>query len=337
MPDRMESKSLKELVIFCKEKGIKGYSGKKKAELIALLTAPQAPANVIITVPTHKNKSPLRYPGGKTRAIAILENYVKTYFPTKTVLLSPFFGGGSFELAMKCKCKIYANDLFVPLYNFWKVVQSQSAALVAAIRAKMPVTKESFHNMRSTILENKDPLDQAAAYFCINRSSFSGATLCGGFSAQAAAGRLTESSLQTLAACDTKDIEFSNLDCIAFLEAHPQTNETLVYADPPYYISSYIYGKDGDMHTSFNHEAFAAAIQKRTDWIISYNDCEYIRNLYKDCWIVQESWSYGMNTSKKSSEIIILPSCMRPRADEGPLAHSGFWARTGLLTHAIEK
>jgi DNA adenine methylase len=327
------NKTLKELVALCKEKNIHGYSGKKKQDLFILLSAPAAPTapavpaaaivtNSIVISPSAKNKSPLRYPGGKTRAIAILEKYVKTYFPTKTILLSPFFGGGSFELAMKSKCKIYGNDLFVPLYNFWKVQQSQSAALVAAIRPKMPVTKESFQNMRSTILENKTNLDQAAAYFCINRSSFSGATLCGGFSAQAAAGRLTESSLQTLAACDTTNIEFSNLDCIAFLEAHPQTENTLIYADPPYYISSYIYGKDGDMHTSFNHEAFAAAIQKRQDWIISYNDCEYIRNLYKDCWIVQESWSYGMNATKKSSEIIILPSCMRPGADEGPLAHS---------------
>ena len=316
----MESKSLKELIALCKEKNIRGYSGKNKQALIELLTASPihvpvpvhvpapAPINsIVLTAPEKNNKSPLRYPGGKTRAIKILEKYVQTYFPTKTLLLSPFFGGGSFELAMKSKCKIYANDLFIPLYNFWKVQQNQHAALVAAVRAKMPVTKESFQAMRASILDNKDSLDQASAYFCINRSSFSGATLCGGFSAQAASGRLTESSLKTLAACDTKDIEFSNMDCVAFLEAHPQTEETLIYADPPYYISSYIYGKDGDMHTSFNHTAFAAAIQKRNDWIISYNDCEYIRNLYKDCLIVQESWSYGMNTTKKSSEIIILP------------------------------
>jgi DNA adenine methylase len=313
----MESKSIKELIALCKEKNIRGYSGKNKHALIELLSAVPAPvpgpANAIITIPSYnwhsttKNKSPLRYPGGKTRAIKILENYVKTYFPTKTILLSPFFGGGSFELAMKSKCKIYGNDLFIALYNFWKIQQTRNAALVAAVRAKMPVTKESFQAMRTSILENKDNLDQAAAYFCINRSSFSGATLCGGFSAQAASGRLTESSLKTLTECKTKDIEFSNMDCVAFLEAHPQTSNTLVYADPPYYISSYIYGKDGDMHTSFNHTAFAAAIQKRSDWMISYNDCEYIRNLYKDCLIIKESWSYGMNASKKSSEIIILP------------------------------
>ena len=46
-------------------------------------------------------KSPLRYPGGKTRAVKILKKYVNTHFPGRKVILSPFFGGGSFEIAMK--------------------------------------------------------------------------------------------------------------------------------------------------------------------------------------------------------------------------------------------
>jgi len=67
-----------------------------------------------------KNVSPLRYPGGKTRAIHILEKYINTYYPNKKKIISPFFGGGSFELHMKSKgYTIIANDLFIPLYTFW--------------------------------------------------------------------------------------------------------------------------------------------------------------------------------------------------------------------------
>lgn len=39
---------------------------------------------------------------------------------------------------------------------------------------------------------------------------------------------------------------------------------------------------------------------------MTYNDCEYIRNLYKDYTIINVVWSYGMNKTKNSSEIIIL-------------------------------
>ena len=39
---------------------------------------------------------------------------------------------------------------------------------------------------------------------------------------------------------------------------------------------------------------------------MTYNNCDYIRNLYKDYIIIDANWSYGMNASKKSSEIIII-------------------------------
>ena len=43
------------------------------------------------------NKSPLRYPGGKSRACKILDDILQNYYdPVKfTTLISPFFGGGS--------------------------------------------------------------------------------------------------------------------------------------------------------------------------------------------------------------------------------------------------
>jgi len=253
------------------------------------------------------NKSPLRYPGGKSRAIKILEKYLEN-FPNRNVLLSPFFGGGSFELFAKSKgFTVLGNDLFGPLYTFWVTLQTSKDKLIQEIKAKMPVSKEDFMKFRKTICDAPE-LDKASSYFIINRCSFSGATMCGGFSKEASEKRLTESSLKKLNNCDVSNIKFSNIDCCTFLDQNPETDRTLVYADPPYYITNYMYGKNGDLHEQFDHEAFAKCIQKRKDWIISYNDCEFIRELYKGCQIISESWSYGMNTSKESSEIIILPN-----------------------------
>ena len=256
-----------------------------------------------------KNKSPLRYPGGKTRAIVILEQYLTTHYPTRKTLLSPFFGGGSFELYLTTKgYQVKGNDLFKPLYTFWQTLKDTPEDIKDAVESVMPVTKEYFQELRTTIQTMTDPLEIAAAYYIINRCSFSGATFCGGFSKEASTGRLNESSLRTLVNTNLENVTFSNLDCKEFLVANPETTDTVVYADPPYYISSYIYGKDGDMHEGFDHTGFATAIKQRRDWIISYNDCEYIRNLYKDCRIEKVTWSYGMDNGKKgSSEIVILP------------------------------
>ena len=57
---------------------------------------------------------------------------------------------------------------------------------------------------------------------------------------------------------------------------------------------------------NFNHQELFDCISNKTNWIMTYNNCEYIRNLYKDFKIIETSWTYGMNKSKQSSEIIII-------------------------------
>ena len=161
---------------------------------------------------------------------------------------------------------------------------------------------------RETIRDLTDPLEIATAYFIVNRCSFSGSTFCGGYSAEAAEKRLNASAIERVGKVDLSRVTFSNLDAIEFLRQNPETENTVVYADPPYFIATYIYGKDGDMHEGFNHAGFAEAIRKRKDWVLSYNDCPYIRELYAGCRIVTAEWAYGMdNGKKKASEIIILP------------------------------
>lgn len=250
------------------------------------------------------NKSPLRYPGGKTRALKLLTTYIPE---GKTTLLSPFIGGGSFELYCRGKgMAVYANDLFHPLYIFWKVLKERPSDLQDRVEAQCPVTKGAFANLRANILEMTDELEIAAAYYLVNRCSFSGATFCGGFSQQSADGRMTQSAIDRLATVSLENITLSNDDCVKFLNDHPQTEHTVVYADPPYYIPTYVYGKDGDMHEGFNHVRFATELKKRSDWVLSYNDCPYIRELYSDCTIESVQWSYGMSI-KPSSEVIITP------------------------------
>jgi DNA adenine methylase len=255
------------------------------------------------------NKSPLRYPGGKTRAISILKDILETEYPSRKQLLSPFFGGGSFELTQSADgYTVLGNDLFSPLFTFWDQAKANSTAIAERVKQEMPVSKEKFLQYRNDIQNATDPLEIASKYFIINRCSFSGATFCGGYSQQAADGRLTESSLKTLKAVNLSDVCFSNLDACEFLKRNPQTASTVVYADPPYFIDSYIYGRDGDMHEGFDHKRFSDEIKKRSDWMVSYNDCDYIRKLYEGCRILTPSWSYGMNKTKKSSEILILPA-----------------------------
>lgn len=249
-------------------------------------------------------RSPLRYPGGKTRAVKILKSFIPE---GTTTLLSPFLGGGSFELALASEgVRVYGNDLFRPLYIFWKVLKERPQELKNSVQAACPVTKDAFAHLRETILNIQDELEMATAYYLVNRCSFSGSTFCGGFSQQSADGRMNQAAIDRLLTVSLAKVTLSNDDCVDFLKNHPPATGVVVYADPPYYIPTYVYGKDGDLHEGFDHARFARELKKRSDWVLSYNDCPYIRELYAGCRIETVQWSYGMSI-KPSSEVVIRP------------------------------
>ncbi len=252
-------------------------------------------------------KSPLRYPGGKTRACKTLDEIINEKGFDTSVVISPFFGGGSFEffLCNKYGSKLIVNDKFKPLISFWKSVQTRKVELCSELRKLLNVVSKSiFSTMRDTIMEDTDDFIQGYKYFVINRCSFSGATLSGGFSTESSKKRFTESSIKRTEDLNLDDVEFHNLDFETFLKG----KKGLIFLDPPYYLNenSNLYGKNGDMHENFNHEKLFQVLNKRKNWIMTYNDCDYIRDLYKNYEIREVKWSYGMNASKESSEIVII-------------------------------
>ena len=258
------------------------------------------------------NVSPLRYPGGKTRACKIIDETISKYFDVKhfDTLVSPFFGGGSFEFYFQNKynLKLLVNDKFTPLYNFWKQVKTNKNVLCEELRKINSVTKEEFINYRSTIMDlNDNILQQSIQYFIINRCSFNGATLSGGFSKEASTKRFTPSSINKIDLLDFTNIEVYNKDFTDFINNFTN-DKMLMFLDPPYYLEqkSKLYGNNGDMHEYFDHKLLFELLNKKKNWILTYNNCEYIRNLYSNYLILDVNWSYGMNTSKLSSEIIII-------------------------------
>lgn len=266
------------------------------------------------SIPIHTtNVSPLRYPGGKTRACKIIENVILQHFDITSfdTIISPFFGGGSFEFYMQNKYGIMliVNDKFTPLYNFWKQVKINKAILCEELREIKAVSKEQFIAYRKTIMDlQANILQQATQYFVINRCSFSGSTLSGGFSEEASRKRFTQSSINRIEALDLTNIEIYNEDFYDFVNTYTPIEKALLFLDPPYYLESKskLYGNNGDLHEGFNHNLLFELLTTKKNWVLTYNNCEYIRNLYKDYIILDVNWSYGMNTTKASSEIIII-------------------------------
>ena len=229
-------------------------------------------------------------------------------------MVSPFFGGGSIEIHYAAKgVRVHGYDSFEPLVNFWQHVLDDPEGLAYMLEEMFhPCTKDSFKQYQRkqgwTHMDNTHMLwreMRACMYYALNRSSFSGATLSGGYSQQAADKRFTQSSIDRLRDFSCPFLTVKQADFADSLRRHD--DETFIYADPPYLLEkSTLYGERGSAHKDFDHLDFAEEIKKKNNWVISYNPHPEILKLYKDYEIVYPQWSYGMSNNKKSKEILIL-------------------------------
>jgi len=250
---------------------------------------------------TKPIKSPLRYPGGKSRAVKSILKLI----PKKIeVLCSPFLGSGSIELAcVQQGIKVYGYDAFAPLVNFWQTLLENAPKLTQAVRKYYPLTRNEFYALQKTYHKLKDPIEKAAIFFTLNRTSFSGTTLSGGMSPNHP--RFKENIIDALETFNLSGLYVEKAD---FQESIRKHKNDFLYLDPPYFNEQKLYGNQGDLSRDFDHEGLASLIKKRPGWILSYNDCPKVRNLYQGHDFLSLEWAYGMNKNKKSNEVLIL-SC----------------------------
>ncbi|MBD2615885.1 DNA adenine methylase [Nostoc punctiforme FACHB-252] len=252
-------------------------------------------------------KSPLRYPGGKSKAINQIAEYLPDSF---SEFREPFVGGGSVFIYLKQKfphLKIWINDLNRELFLFWKSTQSHLPQLVEEIRRvkdKYTDGKLLFEELTSVDPNNLSDFDRAVRFFILNRITFSGTVESGGFSEQAFHKRFTHSSIDRLEKLEkilTADVKITNLDYSELLHADGQ--DVFIFLDPPYFAAtkSKLYGKDGDLHTSFEHNRFAELVTKcHHRWLITYDDSPKIRENFQDSNLFEWELQYGMNNYKQS-------------------------------------
>ena len=241
----------------------------------------------------------MRYPGGKTRAV----DFVIKLIPENVgKICSPFFGGGSIEIACAAKgIRVLGYDVFEPLTEFWNCVQNEREALASEVEKYFPLKKEKFYELQASQTKFKTKLERAAVFYVLNRSSYSGSTLSGGMSPEHP--RFTMSSIERLRDFYNPNFQVEQLDFKQSILKHPKT---FLYLDPPYLIKSRLYGKKGSTHKNFDHAALAKLLSKRANWILSYNNCPEIREIYKDYRILFPKWKYGMSNNKNSKEALVL-------------------------------
>jgi len=297
--------------------------------------------------------SPLRYAGGKSKAIGlILENLPKL---KERKIVSPFFGGGSVELCLSqlLGIQVIGYDIFNLLVNFWNVLINNRDEFVNELK-KFEITESEFTYNRHLLLnywekikpndliyntknklelksEDLTKLDEnnilQAVYYYYNMTLSYGPMFLGWPSSNEINREKFDRRIKKLESMNLKNLQ---VNCGSFEEVLTSHIDDFLFLDPPYYLEG-----DSKMfkgmypncnfaihHNNFNHMQLAELLKNhRGGFLMTYNNCSAVRELYKDCKFEFPEWQYtygqgetrigknrenGTNDNKKESHEIII-------------------------------
>lgn len=268
--------------------------------------------------------SPLRYAGGKSKAVGLILNSLPKLREKKIV--SPFFGGGSFELCVSQKLgiEVIGYDIFGMLTNFWNVLINNKEEFIEELK-RFNITNEEFTYNRHVLLnywdkikpnnliyntkkvvelsdEDKVLLDDnnimQAVYYYYNMTLSYGPGFLGWPSSNEIKLDKFKRRINNI-----ENMQFNNIsvDCDDFENVIERHNEDFLFLDPPYYLEGdskmfkglYPNGNFAIHHNNFNHEKMCELLKNhKGGFLITYNNCCTIRDWYKDFKLEYPKWQY---------------------------------------------
>jgi DNA adenine methylase len=255
--------------------------------------------------------TPLRYPGGKSKVVKDLYEYMPE-MSQYDEWREPFLGGGSMSIEITKKfpdMKIWVNDLYPALFNFWTMVKDRGDEMterLLEIKSECITIEiaKSFHIEQKKIINDdaSSDFDKAVAFYYANKNSFSGLTETGTFSESSHYSSFTITNIGKLTYYQKliRNWKFTNGSYDVLLKDN--NPKAFVYLDPPYELKdSRLYGKNGSMHLTFDHDEFAKNCNEcGLDAMISYNADQFVKDRF-DGWNQFElEWNYSMRSNLRT-------------------------------------
>jgi site-specific DNA-adenine methylase len=236
-------------------------------------------------------KTPLRYPGGKSRAC----EKMRPYFPdlrNYDEFREPFLGGGSVAIYITKKypnLDIWVNDLYEPLVNFWQQLQMFGTDLkdklvdLKTANNTPELARELFLHTKGQINDQSLPsIHRAVAFYVVNKCSFSGLTESSSFSPQASINNFNLRGIEKLPEY-SKLIASWRITNYSYDYLMDGNKGAFMYLDPPYDIKDNLYGNKGSMHKGFDHDKFASDCDSCSmHQLISYNSDQLVKDRFKN-------------------------------------------------------
>jgi DNA adenine methylase len=269
--------------------------------------------------------SPLRYPGGKTCMLGPVSRIIRGNKLERGHYAEPYAGGCGLALALLFSgfvSDIHINDIDPAIWSFWYSALNDTEDFIKLME-KTPVNIKEWKSQRRIIQsKSADPMKFGFAAFFLNRTNRSGIIKRGGV-----IGGLDQNGNYEIDCRFNKEelarrirriakyrgrINLYRKDAIEFLDyvQNKLPPRTFLYLDPPYFH------KGSRLYTSFykrkDHEKVADRILKLTSpWILTYDYCEEIHDLYVARRQYQFSLNYSAQIKRLGTELLIASKGLR--------------------------
>jgi len=273
----------------------------------------------------------LRYPGGKDRIQnQILEPIAKYYNKHKNLeYREPFFGGGSVGLSLFNKSyirDIWINDKDYALSCLWTTVIKYPEDLCKKVQEYEPLVSNFYgfkENLLQEIITHIDPIELGFQKLVVHRTSFSGlGVMSGPLGGNNQTGKYKHDARWNSSSINKNITRINKLFSIKNVRKNKCTwldysnllkdneKDAFIYLDPPYfeqgehlYLHAFSTHNHVDMRDILKNECKHA-------WLLSYDDCKEIRDLYSFAHIEEITASYGIVNGRKKQELLICPKEM---------------------------
>ncbi|OLP44755.1 DNA adenine methylase [Rhizobium oryziradicis] len=251
---------------------------------------------------------PAAYLGGKRQLAERISSIIEQI--PHTLYAEPFVGMGGvfFRRKLIPKCEVI-NDRSGDVANLFRILQRHYQPLMDHMRFQL-FSRREFDNLAAMDPETLTDIERAARFLYLQRSAFAGKIVGRHFGADLT--RPARFNMKNLRGAleEVHDrlcgVTIENLDWQDFITRYDRPG-TLFYLDPPYYGNESDYGKD-----AFNRDQFtqmAARLKTiKGRFMISLNDCEGVREIFKDFQFVPVGLTYTVRGGggKDVGEVIIM-------------------------------
>ncbi len=242
-----------------------------------------------INVASVPQRSPFRYPGGKTWLVPYIRDWLRSKKPAPARLIEPFAGGAIVSLTAAFE-RLARHVIFAEMdegvASVWRMVLNGQAEWLAKQILNFEVTQESV----TTVLRHgaSDLRDKAFQTILRNRVQRGGILAAGAGlvkTGENGRGLLSRWYPETLARRireinRQKDkLTFVEGDGFALIEEHKADAEAVFYIDPPYTVAA------RRLYTVWkvdHAKLFAAMAECKGDFLMSYDNTSEVARLAKE-------------------------------------------------------